>query len=68
MSDLFSDKSILESKFIEPPPFDLVASFENSNCASPLIFILTPGADPTTMLLKFSDKMVNDTVKQCFFF
>lgn len=55
----FSDKSILDSKFIEPPPFDLASSFENSNCTIPLIFILTPGADPTTMLLKFSDKKVN---------
>lgn len=57
---IFSDESILESKFIEPPPFDLVSSFESSNCASPLVFILTPGADPTTMLLKFCDKMVKN--------
>lgn len=61
---LLIDESILESKFIEPPPFDLTASFENSNCASPLVFILTPGADPTSMLLKFADKMVNNKLKE----
>lgn len=59
---LFLDESILESKFIEPPPFDLASSFESSNCVTPLVFILTPGADPTTMLLKFADKMVNTII------
>lgn len=58
---LFLDESILESKYIESPPFDLAASFENSNCVTPLIFILTPGADPTSMLIKYADKMVNLT-------
>jgi len=48
----------LESKYVEPPPFDLAASFESSNCVTPLIFILTPGADPTSMLIKYADKMV----------
>ncbi|VVC38387.1 Dynein heavy chain, domain-2,Dynein heavy chain domain,Dynein heavy chain, P-loop containing D4 domain,P- [Cinara cedri] len=52
-----ANESILEKKFIEPPPFDLGASFASSNCASPLVFILTPGADPTAVLLEFTEKM-----------
>ena len=44
-------------KFIEPPQLNLRDCFNDSNCASPLIFVLTPGADPMTSLIKLAEEM-----------
>lgn len=41
-------------EFVEPPSFDLAASYEDSNPTTPLIFILSPGSDPMDNLMMFA--------------
>ncbi|EDS37651.1 ciliary dynein heavy chain 11 [Culex quinquefasciatus] len=50
--------------YVLPPPFDIARSYEDSNCLTPLIFILSPGADPMNALLLFAEKMGFDETFQ----
>ena len=47
--------SNIGAQFADPPPFDLQAVFKTSSCKTPLIFILSPGVDPTNQVLSLSN-------------
>ena len=45
----------LGQKFVEPPTFELALSFKDSSYFTPLVFVLSPGADPMQTLFKFAE-------------
>jgi hypothetical protein len=47
----------LGKAFTEAPPWTLDDVFPDTNCRTPIIFILSTGADPTAMLQRFATKM-----------
>ncbi|XP_030372078.1 dynein heavy chain 3, axonemal [Scaptodrosophila lebanonensis] len=44
----------LDKSFVEPPPFDLGASFADSSPRIPLVFLLSAGSDPMASLFMFA--------------
>lgn len=49
--------------FIESPPFDLIGAYEDSRCMTPIIFVLSPGADPIAQLITLAKDMDIQTFK-----
>jgi len=45
----------LGQRFVEPPPFDLGACYEDSVPTGPLIFVLSAGSDPTRAFYAFAE-------------
>jgi len=41
--------------FVDPPAFDLKGVLKDSNCKTPLIFVLSPGVDPTAQVAALAE-------------
>lgn len=51
-------------EYVDPPSFDLKAVYETSNCKTPLIFVLSPGVDPTAGIFQLAQQ-INVKVDNC---
>uniref|UniRef100_A0A3Q2Z591 Uncharacterized protein n=1 Tax=Hippocampus comes TaxID=109280 RepID=A0A3Q2Z591_HIPCM len=45
----------LGPRFVEPPVLDMRAVVDESTCTTPLVFVLSPGVDPTGALLQLAE-------------
>lgn len=52
--------NILGKLFIESPLFDLKGSFADSTLTTPIVFVLSPGADPISYLLALAKEKEMD--------
>jgi dynein heavy chain len=50
-------KASLGQKFVESQPLDLEACYADSSATTPLIFVLSPGSDPMSTLLRFAERL-----------
>lgn len=47
----------LGARYVEPPPFNLRAVFESSTPGLPIIFVLSPGVDPTKQVYDLAEQL-----------
>ncbi|XP_055533348.1 dynein axonemal heavy chain 10 [Wyeomyia smithii] len=48
--------TVMGEEFITPPIFSFDSIFEQSSAVTPVVFILSPGSDPTNDLMKLADR------------
>lgn len=51
-------------EYVDPPSFDLKAVYNTSNCRTPLIFVLSPGVDPTAGIFQLAAQL-SQKVENC---
>jgi hypothetical protein len=54
LQDMISQE--IGRQYIEPPPFNLDQAYRDSDCNTPLIFILSPGADPRIEITNLAER------------
>jgi len=47
----------MDETFIQPPPFNLDSTYNDSEPHTPLIFILSPGADPRSEIQALASRL-----------
>eukprot|EP00928_Gymnodinium_smaydae_P090374 TRINITY_DN7418_c1_g1_i1.p1 TRINITY_DN7418_c1_g1~~TRINITY_DN7418_c1_g1_i1.p1 ORF type:complete len:1913 (-),score=434.08 TRINITY_DN7418_c1_g1_i1:413-5788(-) len=47
----------LGAEFVEQAPFDIEQTYNESNCTTPIFFVLFPGTDPTPIVENFARKL-----------
>lgn len=47
----------LGPRYVEPPPFDLRAIYDTSTSVTPLVFVLSPGVDPTKEVITLASSL-----------
>ena len=53
-------KHTLGQIFTVSPPFDLREAYQDTSSTTPIIFILSPGADPMNYLMKLAQELEMD--------
>eukprot|EP00954_Amorphochlora_amoebiformis_P013449 1056195-Amorphochlora_amoeboformis.AAC.1 len=57
-------ENVTGKAFVEPPPFDLIKSYNASRAQTPLVFVLSSGADPAKLLYDFAEsKGMRETLR-----
>lgn len=54
-------KEVVGEQFTQPPPFSIEEVYKDSSPMTPIIFILSSGADPMSNLLKFVKEIELDS-------
>lgn len=52
----FPHALVFSLRYVQPPVVNFDAIYEQSTASSPIVFILSPGSDPVSDLMKLADR------------